>query len=380
MRKLLILLFSAVISFSFAQISTKKINPTETLGATNGVVYALPKALIRLDVWVEKTEHLKGPYSTYADRLLGISDIVSTDHETYKIRDIKMKSEYIADADQIYYLSLGEFSGKSDNVRFLQFDETGLLTGSTANHFVHEAPSSNGLVEQTKKGEKNFRYFADANLVEKVDTIIRRVDVDTATIEKAILKRYSIEKDISQRAQDAATYYMDIHKSRVELISGFQEVAYSAGTLGLMNSELKQLEDDYLALFAGKKLITDQHFVFYFTPASDQPNIIAPVFKFSEQTGLDYVSSSGGEKVSVAIKSNGLAENLMETPITGSVAGLVYRFPETAEVWVKYGSNEYDKQIMVIPQLGRLQKVQLDQNAFELYPESGAIKVLEIRK
>lgn len=380
MRKLLLVSFLAIASISFSQMITQKVNPSEAYSSANGVMYSLPEAVIRLDVWVEKTEFVKGPYASYADRLLGLSKVINTNKSSFKISSVKISKTQVPDPDQLYYLTLGEETDKSDQVTFLQMDESGLFAGISSELSSPNGSINSHLIENEQKGSRTFNYFADANLVEKVDTIFRRVDVDTTTIEKAILKRSSIEKDIGQRAQDAATYYMEIRKNRMELISGFQEVAYSEGTLNLMNSELKQMEDDYLKLFAGKQLLTDEHYVFYYTPKSAQANIIDPVFKFSEESGMTYLTSSGGEKVSIAIKSNGLAEKMTEPDVSASISGIVYRFPETAEVWVKYAAKEFDKQLLQIPQLGQLQVINPGNNVFELHSASGGLKVLEIRK
>ncbi|NOR86288.1 MAG: DUF4831 family protein [Bacteroidales bacterium] len=379
MRKIVTIILVFLVSFSYAQINTQKVEPSEVISSAKGLVYGLPKVVLRLDVWIEKTEYLKGPYSSYSKRLLGLSEIIESNYSSYQIRQVKISTEYLPDSEQLYVMNLGEITGKMEGQRFIQMSESGLFMGVSQEDGNQLLSEKKILIEKTSKGNRDFSYYADANLIEKVDTIIRRVDVDTATIEKAILKHSTIEKDMAQRAQDAATYYMEIHKNRVELISGFQEVAYDPGTMALMNNELKQMEDDYLALFAGKKLNNDEHYVFYYSPAADQPNIIAPVFKFSESSGLNYLSASGGEKVSIAIKSNGLAQNLMNIELTAPVNGVVYRFPETAEVWVKYGAKEYDKQMILIPQLGRLQSLQMEQNVFELHPSSGGLKVLELR-
>ncbi len=380
MRKFILISLVALASLSNAQVFTQKVIPSETYSSDNGVVYALPEVVIRLDVWVEKTDYLKGPYASYANRLLGLSHAISSNYTTHKISKVEISESQIPDTDQLYFMNLGEISNKSEDVTFLQMSKSGLFSGMAGPAQSNEFFEDTRLVEKSVRGSKEFRYYADANLIEKVDTIYRRVDIDTVTIEKAILKRSSIEKDMGQRAQDAASYYMEIRQNRMELISGFQEVAYSEGALSLMNSELKQMEDDYLKLFAGKTLITDEHYTFYYTPTSDQANIIDPVFKFSNESGMTYLSASGGEKVSIAIKSSGLAEKLANVEVESVVNGIVYRFPETAEVWVKYGSQEFSKQLMQIPQLGRLQVVNPGQNVFELHPASGGIKVLEIRK
>jgi len=379
MKKLILIIFLLIGIFVQAQIITTKVKAGTSIEQSNELVYALPEAKLRVDVWVEKTDFLKGPYSTYANKLLGISDIIEYDYSNYHIKNIKISTEYTPDPQQLYSMSLGELSGRSEISKFISMNKSGLFGGII--YQASEETTTNGKVfEKIVKGNRNFNYYADANLVQKVDTIIRRVDIDTATIEKATLKRYSVEKDIATRAQDAATYLMDIRKSRFELISGYNEVAYNEGAIQMMNAELKKMEDDYLALFAGKQLISDQHYVFYFTPDGSQPNIIAPIFRFSKESGLGYLTSSGGEKVSIAIKSNGLAEHLNDIPTTTPVSGVIYRIPETAEVWVKYGANEYDKQLMIIPQLGKLQSIQINQNSFELHPSTGGIKLLEIRE
>ncbi len=380
MKRIVIVFFVLIGAFSQAQVFTHKITAGEDLSSSNALVYALPQVMLRLDVWVEKTDYVKGPYASYASRLLGITDVISADKQSFRMLNVSLSKFYVPDPNQLYYTELGELNGKTENSRFLQMNESGLFMGFSSADAISGNEVEYRTIEITKKGERGFRYYADANLVEKVDTIIRRVDVDTSSIEKVSLKYTKIEKDIAKRAQDAATSYMDIRKNRIDLISGYQEIAYDAGTFSMMNNELKQMEDDYLALFAGKKMLTDEHYVFYYTPSADQPNIIDPIFKFSEDLGLKYLSASGGEKVSIAIKSSGLAEKMMDAETTTKISGVVYRFPETAEVWVKYGMKEYDRQIMTIPQLGKIQTIQMGTNVFELHPSSGGLKVLEIRE
>lgn len=380
MKKIILSLFVALSALLQAQVFTHKISPGEELSSANAVVYALPQLVFKIDVWVEETHSIPGPYASYANRLLGLSDLITSDSKSYHIKSVALKSDYIADPNQLYYTELGDVSGKSDKSRFLQMNEAGLFGGFSPMEQNNSNSTTHVVVEKVRTGIPDFRYFADANLIEKVDTIIRRVDVDTASIEKISLKYTKIEKDLEKRAQDAALAYMVIRKNRIELISGFQEVAYPVGTFEIMNQELRQMEDDYIALFAGKKLKSDIHYVFFYTPSADQPNIIAPIFKFSEDLGLKYLSTSGGEKVSLAIKSNGLAEKLHDTNLSGVVSGLIYRFPETAEVWVKYGRKEFDKQMITIPQLGRLQNVRMGNHIFELHTKTGGLKTLEIRE
>ena len=83
------LVFIFCASISWAQITSIKVNPTETFSSTNGVVYALPQVSFRVDVWVEKSEQLKGPYAAFANKLLGLDRIIDMNAADYKIKSIK---------------------------------------------------------------------------------------------------------------------------------------------------------------------------------------------------------------------------------------------------------------------------------------------------
>jgi hypothetical protein len=379
MKKVFLLLTMAISFVANSQITTQKLIAGQADQNANSFVYALPMVKFKVDVWVEKTDHLRGPYASFADELLGISDVTEYNSSTYKIKNVSLTAVYVPDPNQIYAIQLDGLSGKSEISKYISVSETGLLAGISPIS-ANEEIENKIVVEKVIEGSREFSYYADANLVEKVDTILRRVDIDTATIEKVTLKRYSVEKDLATRAQDAATFLMQIRNNRFQLISGYSEVPYTADALLLMNSELKELEKDYMALFTGKKLVTDQHHILYYTPKENESSVISPIFKFSKETGLNFLLDGGGESVNIAIKSSGLSDKLSDISTSSVVKGVVYRMPETAEIWVKYGEQEFDKQILTIPQLGKLQSIPLKESSFELYPSTGGLKMLEIKE
>jgi hypothetical protein len=378
-RKLFFWLVLFTSTLIHAQINTKKLIPGESPQGSNNFVYALPLLKIQVDVWIEKTDHLRGPYASYANELLGLNEVVENNYSTYKIKEIKLKAVYLPDPKQFYSMQLDNLSGKSEISKYIEMTESGLLMGLSSKT-TEESNAKTTVFEQVIMGTRDFKYYADANKIEKVDTIIRRVDIDTTTIVKTTLKRFSVEKDMASRAQDAATQLMEIRKNRLELISGFQEVPYSSGALNIMNDELKQMEDDYLSLFAGKELKSDQRYVFYYTPDGDQWNFEAPIFKFSKDSGLSDLNAVSGENVRLAIKSSGLNTQLSDLVTSSIIRGIVYRIPETAEVWIQYKNKEYNKQMMSVPQLGKLHFIEINENSFQLYPKTGGIKMLEIKE
>ncbi len=68
MKKIALLFFVFTGLVLQAQISSRKISGAGELG-TKGVVYTLPKTVVKVDVWVEKTTYTKGPYASYAPEI-----------------------------------------------------------------------------------------------------------------------------------------------------------------------------------------------------------------------------------------------------------------------------------------------------------------------
>lgn len=380
MKKTLLLLFAGMQLILSAQISSRKISASGAELGSKGVVYALPKAVIRVDVWVEKTTYTKGPYASYARDLLGLQTNTAQG-DSYQLRNIQLSCTHAPDEQEMYYAFLGNFAGKSAYSQAIKFDETGAFAGIS---MQNNSPTPSSAVTTAlqsitnETGRPPFKYYADLNTKDIVDTVYVRVDVDTAVIQKASLKHTTIQKDINARAMDAAKRYMQIHKKRIDLVSGYQEIAYDGAALKLMNEELLKLEDEYLSLFAGSYKVSDEHYSFYCVPQTGQNNTRIPVFNFSTNAGPQ--RQGGGQAVNIVIKSNALDAQLRNIKSSGNIEGLVYRLPQTAEVWAEYQGRSYDAQMMRIPQLGVIRAANIEDGSFELYPSTGGVKMIEIKK
>src|ERR1035441_10754058 len=71
-----------------------------------GFYYALPQTLLKVDVTVRKTFLNKGPYSDYAEKYLGITNIIKNDEVQYDIMDVKISSFPQRDPDQNYLVRM----------------------------------------------------------------------------------------------------------------------------------------------------------------------------------------------------------------------------------------------------------------------------------
>jgi len=373
----LVLVFS--ISSSIAQISSVKVSSsTENLGQ-NGVFYSLPRAVLQVDVVITKTDAVPGPYASYAPQVLGLTDYVNREETNYSIKGIYIQSHTEADPNAVYFLNFGERAGKSDRAFILQLQQNGVLKGMNETTSLNEAYMKAKLEFREDYFARDFNYLADLNQVIRVDTIIRRIAVDTTTIEDVVYNRTLVEKSMLERAQDAAKNYMDIHKNRLELLSGFQEVNYPAQTIELMDSELRKMEEDYLALFKGKRFISEEKFSFYILPEGEKSRQTYPLFKFSKEKGFGDLATTVGSRVNLIIQTNGLADVLKNQESGEQSLGVFYRVPETAQVWAEYNETEYARNTFLIPQLGVLQWVYTSKTILSIDPKTGMLKAIEIK-
>ena len=381
MRK--IYLFTLVLMFgvgtSVAQISSVKVSPsTENLGG-NGVFYSLPRTVFKVDVLISKIEDVPGPYASLASKVLGLTDFINRAETQYSIKGIYIHSISEADPNAVYFLNFGERSNKSDRTFIVQLQANGVLKGINETTFLNKEDRKAKLELREDYFSQDFNYFADLNQMIRVDTIIRRIAVDTTTIEDVVFNRATVEKTKLQRAQDAANAYMDIHKNRLELLSGFQEVNYPAQTIELMNSELRQMEVDYLALFKGKRFISEEKFSFYVVPDGEKSHQTYPIFKFSKEKGVRDLTATSGERINLIVQTNGLTDVLPNPLSENQSLGVFYRIPEVARVWAEYNNTEYSKNTFLIPQLGVLQSVNTSKTLLSVDPNTGMLKAIEIK-
>lgn len=375
----LVLISFLSINTLYAQISSLKVKSTmENLGQ-NGIFYALPRAVLQVDVVVNKTEELPGPYVSYARQVLGLNDFISKAETYYTIKGISISSSYEADPNAIYFFNFGERSSKTERAYLLQLQANGVIKGLDESSPLNEDYVKARIDLLSENFSRDFSYFADLNQISKIDTIIRRISVDTTTIEDVVFNKTNVEKNMEQRAKDAASFYMEIRKNKFDLLSGYQEVNYPAQTLALMISELKKMESDYLALFKGKRITIEEKYTFYVVPEGDKTRQTYSVFKFSKEKGVADLNAPMGEKVNLVVQSNGITEVLKTQTKSEQSSGIFYRVPESARVWLSYNNMEYAKNTFLIPQIGVLQAVSTTKNIISIDPKTGMLQVFEIK-
>jgi hypothetical protein len=373
---------------SFAQINVRKIDNTTIPETREGIIYSLPRTVVKIDVKIDRVENYKGPYSDFALRLLGLKNVVSANSIDYKIDEITITTYGEPDPDQYYFIAPGEKLSKGEKAGLVALSNAGVILGTMPEALekpedVVVAKDGNDVSAEEKDlfGEL-FKYSADVSVFEKVDTIIRKISIDTMTVERQYYKRTVVEKSPEQKAKEAADFISKIKESRFNLISGVQEVNYNKETLEYMDVQLKTMEKEYLKLFTGISVHKSMSFSYKYIPVPNQINTEIPIFKFLKSKGIIDLDESGGKVVTIKIQrvgnTNAVSQYLNKAEKTTKLQGMTYRIPEVAKVSVKYDDSVQETQCL-INQLGVTATLPSGSWKVLYHKETGGIKGLEIQ-
>ncbi|MCK5857348.1 MAG: DUF4831 family protein [Bacteroidales bacterium] len=376
---LLIIMLSACSTYNVIPIGENTEAPK-----TAGFYYSLPRTVLTIDITVTRVDKISGPYAKYASKYLGIKDPVLKNITTYDLTDISINTYAEPDPEQYYYVDLKKYNPIKAKSMMIALSESGLIQDLNDN--------SDKKVEQDKKESSNrkkidysetFKYFADNNLVERVDTIIEQISMDTVTIEKRTLKRSMVEKSMEQKAKEAADFIMKIKEQRLDILTGAQEVPYSEATVKFMSEELEKLEKEYMMMFVGITESEVMHFRYYYLPKSDLYSASIPLFKFSRTLGIVKDDNAPGDMVYIHIDRARNTKNLEKFAKSNSNGdgkhGFYYRIPEYAKFTIKQTETLKAEASFLIAQFGVVTSLPAKYSKVQFYPNSGAIRKVEVK-
>ena len=374
----------------FGQMQVTRIDNNAAPQTKDGVFYSLPRTVVKVDVKIDRIENYKGPYADFALRLLGLKNVVEANSIDYKISDISITTYPEPDPDQYYFVELGDKTSKGEVAGLLSLSESGVILGTLPGS-DDSAGSQAWLLKKEEvsvDADKDafgelFKYSADVSVFEKVDTIIRKINIDTMTVERQYYKRTMVEKSPEQKAREAADFISKIKDNRFNLISGAQEVNYNMETLEYMDDQLNRMEKEYLKLFTGISLHRSLTFSYKYIPVPNQINTEIPIFKFVRSKGVIGLDEQGGKVVTIRVQrvgnTNAVANYLNKAAKESKVQGFSYRIPELARVSVKMDEDTQEETQCMVSQLGVVTSLPAGKWKVQFHRETGGIKSLEIQ-
>jgi len=375
-----LVLSSVLLCACSPQINVVKVTNSKEPSDKSGFYYALPKTFIKVEVVVSKTEQIKGPYAEFAEKYLGLTNVIKSSSTSYDISEFKISTFTEPDPQQFFFVETKTSCPKKLNRFRLALDESGMLLGTKA---LMDTCKSEKPVYVFEEGSNVlpdiFKSFTDLNMFEKVDTIIEKVNVDSVMVEKMTFKRSLVEKTPEQKAKNAADFIIKVKENRFNLISGFQEVNYDKETFKYMNEELEKMENEYRKLFTGIIFTKKITYSFIYSPEPSRPVDSLALFRFSKLHGMLETGDAYGEAVYLTIKKYGNTDSLSSYVNKKALQktkshGFYYRLPDFAEVRLFNSNTENIGGKFLISQYGVLTYLPAEIRRFDVYPETGTIR------
>jgi hypothetical protein len=356
-----------------------KVDGNAEVSGKAGVYYKLARTAVHVDLVVTKVEKIKGPYAQFAGKYLGLSNVIDQNSTDYQLTNITLTPVVSADPDQNYFIECNPSDAAQKSLQ-LVLSESGILLNTTGEEqILAEDNNQEYQAEESNIYPDVFKYFSDLNLFEQVDTIIERVNIDTATIEKMVFRRTLVEKTPEQKAKDAADFIMKVKENRLNLISGYQEVNYDKETFTLMNSELEKLENEYQKLFTGLTFTKTLEYHFSYIPSQSKQNDTVALFRLSNLKGVLDTSNINGEPVFLTINAANGNQAITDyvskqSSLKNKGRGYYYRFPEFAEVTIILGNKTRIKANLPVNQFGVITWLPASKAALSVYPSTSGIR------
>lgn len=314
-----------------------------------GMFYFLPRTVVSVEVTIEKTDEIKGPYSAYSAKYLGLSNVINENSTNYSISDIRVKTLNEPDPDKIFYIAFPKIKSRKHQF-MITLKENGIIESVNvpADSVITQMQQirSGNLQNEFEDEIQPFKMFINYNILEKFDTIFEFIHLDTLTIEKQVYKKSAVEKNPEQRAKEISEYIVRLNEYKINLLSGYQEIGYSETTLHLMVSSLDQMISEYMSLFTGKTINQTMTYYYTYTPESSIKNRNLFLFSIDRNEGLSDIESTD-------VRKNIYIE-LMPSLTTSKIAPLVnnqngntihrkgfyYNIPEKTKIILSNGKGE----------------------------------------
>lgn len=297
------------------------------------IVYYSPKTNVVLDFTYEEVKAEKGIFAAYANKLLGIDEVVDANKTTYHLQGVQINTRTEADMSRSHKV----VAEAGVPVQLLRLNEKGLLVG-------YNLPEGEDKASQDKR-KSGLR------------------DAVKSRIEPMVIAPYTEEvleaKSIAEEAQAIAKQILRIRESRMYLLSGEVEHAPADGVaMKLVLEELAKQENQLTELFTGKVTRTIKHkSVSYLPMAEDGKNYHKKLY-FSADHGFTTSENAEAEDIGVTIQHTKpqvvASSNEGNGKKKGSVEAsqIVYNLPGQGQVTVRYRGETMAERTLPLAQFG----------------------------
>ncbi len=336
----------------------------------NGLYYSLPQTELIFDVEVEKITEYKGCFADYS-YMLGLRNVVTKDGVTYRIKDIKIRPEAVADASQTYFLNteggvnivksdIGALTLISKKMENNKDNDAALIV----NHKDMPHPP-----KELKKEEK---------------------DITSPTIVQRLLSEGMLESMPNMTAEKAVKEIERLKELQLDVLSGSTDGTYMNTTVDFMYKQLDRIIAGYVAMFSGDRVVEKIRYSFSVIPQKPlivEEDLMLGIFKFSEKEGVLPLTNTDKDATTIVANIHSLnttknyakieEQKSYNDKIKSSIAkkgvGVYYRIPETVNVSVNIADKSF-KKTLKISQFGVVSYLMDSPSKIVFDEKTGALK------
>lgn len=316
-------------------------------------VYALPQTVLKVEVTLREVRSVPGPYWEYAEKYLGLKEVVKTKSSRWNIWDVAIAQHQELDPQHFY--SLNVLEGMLDRESLTPYLEQGIIM--TGSETIHESIKGNGLQSTSRD---NFIRYEDLgvsnNFEERTETMYKTIVTDTAFVEVPVQRIVVEQKSSATKAREAAGSLLELRTRRFEMLTGEYEVYPDGEAMGASIQKLDQMEASYLSLFTGKTITRVLKRTWFIVPEQGVEPSAYPLDVFSNILGFVPPEMNEGQLLEVVIEPMGktIRAGGYFSPSSVPANALLYRIPDLVELKVMLGEQALSTHRISIFQSGHM--------------------------
>lgn len=242
-------------------------------------VYYLPQTALDITVTLHQETYTPGPYSAFAESLLGIAGDAPQAGDHWRIDSVAVATSEEADYTAAFAVKRPKGSTFPE---WLTLSKSGLLmAASTAPAFTPQGQSQ-------RDGRADWPPFTDLStaqfVADKSSIFYSVVQRDTTFVRVPVQRNVVVKESVEEKAKQAADLIFALRKKRVELICGDAELPTAPRMLQEMLDEISRVEAQYLSLFIGRWTSRRHAVRLRYTPSAKESSSM--LCRFSTQSGI----------------------------------------------------------------------------------------------
>ncbi|MDL2208832.1 DUF4831 family protein, partial [Parabacteroides sp. OttesenSCG-928-O15] len=338
----------------FSLLSQTRLVKKNAVKANNyGITYSLPQTNLIITAEVIKTTCKAGPYYQYAEKYLGVKDVITEDRVYYELGKVNLSNVGVPDPEKSYLL---EF--KAGTVApYAYLTEEGLLCAINADYVPEESELE---ILRKKKAEP--------------------VGVVNASV---FSEELLMAGSTARQAEVAAKDIYRIRESRLNILTGEADNLPPDGTaMQIVIDQLEEREKALSNLFTGVTTRSTELFEVTVVPYDNLNKEV--LFRFSEKLGIVDADDLGGAPVYMNLKATERIPHMDPKEAEKKLKngkGVIYNMPGKASVEILTNQKTLFKGEVQVTQFGSIESLAAvmfeDKKApvkVLFYPETGAIK------